>query len=509
MLSDKIISNTIYNSIGRFWAILAAFFLTPYIIHRIGVERFGIWAIAGVVTGYFGLFDFGVGMSFVKYIAEFYAKKDYEKINRVVNSSLIFYFLFALVLIIAAFLLMGRLIWLIRIPPRLYGETLFVFLAGIAIFSASTFLSVFGAIQGGLQRMDISNKAAMAITVPNVIGVIFFLENGYGLPGLIINNAITLAIGSVVNIVIAFKILPELRINPLFFDREILKKMFHYGYKLQVSRLANLVSFQTNNILIAYFLGIGLVTHYQLGSSLLQQARQMLLPLVSALVPAVSEIEAQKKTDYLRELYMRGSKWLIAIATPVLCFMIAEASVIMLAWMGNGYARSAFVIQVLAFGYFAATVTGIASSITAGVARTDLDMKFGILMAALNIFLSVVLIVKMGLIGAAVGTTLSLTAASFFYMKVFSDDVIGMVLRNYMKLFCKPFLSCIAPVLTILVMQYYFQKMAPAGSRMINLSILILNGLLFAVVYVICMSLTKYFDAYDMELIKKRILFLK
>ena len=68
-LSQKIIRNTIFNIIGRGWGILIALFLTPYIISHIGVERYGMWAIIGAVTGYFGLFDFGIGTSFVKYIS--------------------------------------------------------------------------------------------------------------------------------------------------------------------------------------------------------------------------------------------------------------------------------------------------------------------------------------------------------------------------------------------------------------------------------------------------------
>ena len=70
-LPQKIVKNTIFNIVGRLCGILTVLFLTPYIINSIGVERYGIWAIAVAITGYFGLLDFGLGESFVKYIAEF------------------------------------------------------------------------------------------------------------------------------------------------------------------------------------------------------------------------------------------------------------------------------------------------------------------------------------------------------------------------------------------------------------------------------------------------------
>lgn len=508
-ISEKIIRNTIFNIIGRFWGILVALILTPYIIHHIGVERYGIWAIVGVITGYFGLLDFGVGTSFVKYISEYYTKEDYKSLNQVVNTGFAFYSLFGGAIIVLGFLLINPLLTLFKIPSHLYNEAVFVFLLGIILFGISNALSPFSAIQTGLQRMDISNKVAIAISMPMIMGTAYFLEAGYGLPGLMVNNAIILVIGSVVNIAIAFKILPKLKFNPFLFTREMFKKLFIFGYKLQISRFANLVSFQTDKLLITYFLGIGLVAFYELGSSITQKTRQIPLLLVSALVPAASEIETRKGKGSLNELYLRGSKYLIFVSTPLLFFLITNASLIMLTWMGEGYERSALVIQILAVGYFAATVTGVASSIAAGVARTELDMKFGIFMAVLNLFLSIILIIKIGFIGAVLGTTISLTVASFFFMKMFHNYLGSAPLSSFIQLFYKPLIACIIPILMMFFLNYAFRNIALSFGRLVDLSILGLNGILFSGMYIGFVLLSKYFDEYDLVLFRNKIPLLK
>ena len=285
-ISTKIIRNTIFNIIGRFWGILVALVLTPYIIRHIGIERFGIWAIVGVLTGYFGLLDFGIGTSFIKYIAEFYTKKDFKKINQVVNTGFIFYSIFAILIIPLGFFIINPLLTLFKIPQELYNEALFVFLLGIILFGVSNAVSAFTAIQAGLQRMDITNKVAIVISIPMVIGVVFFLEKGYGLRGLMVNNAIILVISSVVNIAIAFKILPELRFNLFSFSKEMFKKLFKFGYKLQISTIASLFHFQLDKILLAYFLSIGFVTYYAVAAQLASRIRGIPLLLVSAIFPA-------------------------------------------------------------------------------------------------------------------------------------------------------------------------------------------------------------------------------
>jgi O-antigen/teichoic acid export membrane protein len=463
----------------------------------------------GVITGYFGLFDFGVGTSFEKYISEYYTKKDYKCLNQVVNTGFVFYSLIGASTSILGFFLIKPIIRFLNIPNSLYAEALFVFILGIIIFAVTNALSIFGAIQGGLQRMDISNKITIAITVPNIAGIIFFLESGYGLPGLMLNNAIVVVITSIANILFAFKILPELKFNPLMFTKKMFKSLFAYGYKLQISRFANLVSFQTDKLLITHFLGLGMVVYYQLGSSVLLRSRQILLLMVSALVPAVSEIEARNEKKFLKELYLRGSKYLIFITIPVLFFITTNASLIILVWMGAGYERSALVIQILAIGYFAATVTGVASSIAAGVGRTDIDMKFGILLAALNLSLSIFLIIKFGFIGVVLGTTVSLIVASFIFIKLFHNYLSSIPLSSFFQLFYKPLIACIMPVLIMIFLNQSLQNISLSYGRLVNLSILGINGVLFALSYIGFIILSKYFDEYDIEIFKTKIPFFK
>lgn len=507
-LSQKIIRNTAYNTVGRFWNVIVVLFLTPYIIARIGNERFGIWSIAGVITGYFGLLDFGVGTSFVKYIAEFQAKQDHRKINQVINTGILFYLIFTLIVVICLVFFLPGILALFKIPLHLHSETVVVFLIGLILFGLSNTLSPFGAVQIGFQRMDIATKVAIVVSMFNIAGTIFFLEKGHGLVGLMMNNAILFVINSIFNIIIAFRLLPELRLSPSFFDKTMFAELFHFGYKLQVSRFANLISFQSDKLFITYFLGIGLVTFYQLGNSVLSQARQIPLLLVSALVPAVSEMEALQGKRSLKELYLKGSKYLMFISVPLTVYMMSSAPLIMLIWMGQGYSLAVLVIQVMAWGYFAATITGVASAIAMGVAKTELDMKFGIIMAVLNIFLNIILAVKMGFFGVAIGTASALLIASIFYLKMF-HGYLECPISDFIRLLYKPLSASFVPGLGIVIFNKELLHLLSYFNRFLNLAIFIMMSLLFFAAYVIFISLSKYFDGKDKDFLKTKIPALK
>lgn len=493
-ISQKIIRNTIFNTIGRFWGILVALFLTPYIIGHIGVDRFGIWAIVGVLTGYFGLLDFGIGTSFVKYISEFYAKENYKKINQVVNTGFIFYSIFAVSIVILGLFIINPLLNFFSIPSNLHSEASFVFLVGVALFSISNALSVFGAVQTGLQRMDIANKVAIAISIPNIIGTIFFLERGYGLPGLMVNNAIILAISSIINIIVAFKILPELRFNPfLFISRRMLKRLFGFGYKLQTSRIASLFHFQLDKILLAYFLNVGFVAYYTVAANLASRARGIPLMLTSAILPAASELEAKTNKSALYELYFRSMKYIVLIGLPFSLLVILLANPFMDLWLGKGYARSALTLQLLTIGYFFNVMTGPGFFILNGVGKPQYGMRSSILAAILNLVLSTLLVIKIGYFGVVVGTVISMIIAAGYFITMFHSVMNISLLNLWFRLLSKPLIACGIATLPL----YCLKEIYPIN----NWANLVGIGALYTGVFLAILLVMKCLDSYDRNLI--------
>src|SRR5437762_2653728 len=89
--SKKLVTNTFFNLIGRSWSFLVAVLLTPYILTHLDVREFGTWVVLSIFINSFNLFDLGLGSSFVKYIAEYYTHDDFDRINRVLFSGLLFY----------------------------------------------------------------------------------------------------------------------------------------------------------------------------------------------------------------------------------------------------------------------------------------------------------------------------------------------------------------------------------------------------------------------------------
>src|SRR5246127_4834432 len=87
------------------WAGLAlniavGFFLSPFILHHLGDDAFGVWVLIFSLTGYYGLFDFGIRSSLIRYVSKFQATDDGDQFFRLINTTLFSYGCLGLLLMV-------------------------------------------------------------------------------------------------------------------------------------------------------------------------------------------------------------------------------------------------------------------------------------------------------------------------------------------------------------------------------------------------------------------------
>src|SRR5437879_9255043 len=71
--------------------IAVGFFLSPFILHHLGDEAFGLWILIFSLTGYYGIFDFGIRSSIIRYVSKYTATKDIAEVSRLINTALFTY----------------------------------------------------------------------------------------------------------------------------------------------------------------------------------------------------------------------------------------------------------------------------------------------------------------------------------------------------------------------------------------------------------------------------------
>jgi O-antigen/teichoic acid export membrane protein len=285
---------------------------------------------------------------------------------------------------------------------------------------ASMFLSVFK----GIQRMDASNAIEVKLSLVNAAGTLILLESGWGMFGLAVNSLVQACFSLIVTWWAVRRMLPMVSLK-WHFDKALLREMFAYGVKIQVSRIGDFVRLQADKLIISRFLGIAAVSFYEVSARLTSFMRAVPLVMLSALIPATSELGARKERTKILQTYLLASKYVTMITVALVVFLVLEARSVLNLWLGNGFEDSVVLVQILAIGYGVNVLGGAASQTGAGVGRPEFDMRSTILLAILNPILSVILVRQFGAPGAAGGTSIALVIAAAYLLAAFH--------RNYVQ----------------------------------------------------------------------------
>lgn len=506
--------NTLYNAAGRLWDAASGLVLTAYILEdRVSMTAWGLWALVNIFTGYMGLLDFGIGSSFAKYIAEHAARNEDDEMSEVVSTGFIFYLLFGGAVIAVGWPCIDLLVNLLSYigpdragdfaRPEYSGDVRFLLRGGLALFAASNCVAAFTAVQTGLQRMGITNVLGFVSSIVKIVMTVFFLETGHGVRGLLYANFAVIAIFGVASVAIAFRLRPALRVTPRRVTRRAFSKLFSFGWRAQVAKLSNLIMFQTDSLVIAvvykYF---GLIGLYDLGVNMANKMRQVPLPLVSALVPAASHLDAHEDHERLRELYVRSTKYVALVAVPLAAFTVGLAGPLMRTWLGQkGQLDVAcWVLRIIAFGYVANLLPGAGVGVVLGKGRADLQMKAGAIATVSNLVLTILLVFTVGFYGIAIATSISMFLSCAWFFRALKP-LFGISGRELMRASVLWPAAAAAPGFVVCaIADCYTSGMA---DRAPNAVAVIVCAAIFAASYAALLRLTPFLDAYDAEFFEK------
>ena len=207
----------ILKNVGSSWFalglnIVVGIFLSPYILHRLGDDAFGLWILIFSVTGYYGIFDLGIRSSIIRYVAKYAALEHRDQLNQLVNTAMLAYLGVGLltmsITVVGSFYLTS----IFRVPTAFLATARLLFLMVGTSVALSFPLGVFGGILEGLQRFYVLNFTNISSTVLRALLVVVALRRGHGLLAVAFITVLLPLIGALVNAAIILRIL-LLRLN--------------------------------------------------------------------------------------------------------------------------------------------------------------------------------------------------------------------------------------------------------------------------------------------------------
>jgi O-antigen/teichoic acid export membrane protein len=397
----RLARNTGLNILGQVLPAIIGLVAVPYILHGLGLARFGVLSLAWVVLAYLGLFDFGLGRATIRFVADALGKGDEAAVPGIVWTSLLVQVMLGIagtgLVLLATPLLVEHAL---KVPTALVRETENVFdLLAISVPVLLCSASLKGVLEAS-SRFDLTNLvrtgSGSALFLAPALGVALHLN----LAGIMVVLLVALVMTAVAYLALCVHVHPALQ-HGVRVESHRLRALFSFGGWVTVSSLTVPFLIYSDRFLLSILAGVAVLAYYTVPYDIV--ARLQILPgsLGAAIFPAFSATPASQR-ERLADLYMRGLRYLALAICPVALIMILAANLFLTLWLGPSFAaHGTLVLQLLAIGVVLNGLSQIPAQLLDGIGRPDLRAK--ILMAYLPPYLVIawVLISSWGVNGAA------------------------------------------------------------------------------------------------------------
>lgn len=419
-MKRRLVLNTLLNALGTGWGFLISLTLTPFLIHVLGREAYGTWILVtsfSVVSGYLSLLDFGFQTSIVKFVAEHYARGETDALHQVIGAGLYLFAILGAVAAVALFLFAQLfLTQVFSIPPDLAGVTrLLLDLLAVQVLFEFPGL-IFSGILEGLQRYDLLRGIEITRLGLYALILVVLLLGGYGLIALGITTLFIAMIRTLVLGWLTWRLLPGLRL-PTKIPSRVLRRIASFSGQIFVLRINAVVFNQMDKAIIGALLVSTLLTDYDIANKIQNLVLASLTFTSSLMVPAASQLHALNDKVRLQELFLKGTKYTLAICLPIGVSAFVLAPSLITVWIGSDYAYDATITRLFVSYLFLtpAVVVGYNMMIGMGLVRPLLWIQ--IITTGINLAVSIVLTPRIGVAGVICGTLVGTTLASIPYLR--------------------------------------------------------------------------------------------
>lgn len=418
----KLIFQQIGNSsIYKAFSIIINFFLVPLSISYLGSEQYGLWLTIFSFIGWFSFFDFGIGNGLRNKLASSMAIKDVSLSKAYVSTA---YFgitsiiLFVLLLsIIPFYLIPWDTIFNYKNNNQSIGQVISVV---FIIFSVNLVLKMITSIYYADQNSSMSGLIQLLGQIIIVIGIYIALQ--ISTASLLLYASIVLGSQMLVLLlvtIIAFcgryrLIRPSIKA----FDKNLLNDILSLGGKFFLMQITYIIIISTDNFIINYFLGAQEVTIFNIAFKYFMIATMGMSIITEPYWSAFTNAAAQGDIEWIKESVKNLLKISIFMSFAII-FMVFSANIFYELWIGKEIIIPFELTILIGCTTILQVFVQVFIIFINGYGKLKVQLYLGVLLAIINIFLSVLFIsyYDFGVISVVIATLITRVVELLVYQK--------------------------------------------------------------------------------------------
>jgi O-antigen/teichoic acid export membrane protein len=303
------------------------------------------------------------------------------------------------------------------IPARLEDASRSGVLALGAVTAAGWPFKVFQDFLRGSQRFLHASIGEILAHLTMVGGMVALVASEAPLWALIaLGGALPVLIGIGSFVVLAItRTLPRLRRDGR--RRDAARELLGFSAYLSAMGVADIVIYSLDRVILAAFTSTATVGLYEGAARPHHLVRQVHGTLAITVFPVASAYAAEGDRFRLRELLLRGTRYVHAAVVPLTVVLVVLAGPILDVWLGDEFREAGLAMAILTSYWLLNGATGVGGSMLGAAGQIRWMTAYGWAVALGNLVCSVAFTAWLGLEGVMIGTVIPYVVGFPFFLR--------------------------------------------------------------------------------------------
>lgn len=287
-VGKKLTINAIVGIVTQFVNLASRIVITPFVLAYISLQEYGLWTICFVILSYAGLSAFGINNAYIRYVAEYQARQEEQKISELLSTGI--FCMGGVCLLLYGLLLVGVpfLLRLFNVAPDFQGLAATLILGTALAFLLEISLGGFKGLLEGLQEIALTSYVFLATGIIEVLVILILLPLGFGVLGMLYAYVFKTWLLVALLAFYAYRRFPPLRLRLSLVRREALQHLLIFGGKIQLLGLMSIFIETFDKVVSSSLLGLAATGMIEVGRKFPNTARGFSGPAFAPFMPAAS-----------------------------------------------------------------------------------------------------------------------------------------------------------------------------------------------------------------------------
>ena len=402
-----------------FLNIIIGLLYTPIMIRLLGKSEYGLYNTVSSIISMLSILNLGFNAGYVRYYSKYKQNNDKKSIEKLNGLFLIVFLIIGFIALLCGLFLTFNLNLIFGTGLTLEEYNIArVLMLMLTINLALSFpFSVFSNIIATHERFVFLKLVGMLKTVVGPLVTLPVLLLGYGSIALVVINVI---LSIIVDIIYVFfvKISLKQKFDFRNFEKGLLRSLFVYTSFIAINLIVDQINWSIDKFLLGRYKGTSAVAVYSVGYALYSYYMSFSVSISNVFTPRIHKIVSETQENLLEQkkqltnLFTKVGRIQFLLLGLVASGVVFFGKPFIYYWAGVGYEEAYYVALLLILPASIALIQNIGIEIQRAENKHRFRSIVYLIMAVINLCLSIFLCQRYGVIGSAIGTAFSLIIAN-------------------------------------------------------------------------------------------------